>query len=153
MITRPRLREAEREQETARRTYDDASTRTEGTVVNVDGPGTEIPPHEHVEPSAGLLAVRKVQQVVWYFFSLLETLLALRFTLLALGANPANPFFDALLTATSPLVQPFANLLQTQRVEGSTLEYSTIVAMVIYLLLAIAIARLLELLNPKTHAH
>lgn len=112
-------------------------------VVEVpDRPSYSVITHE---PPASVLAVRKAQQVVWYLFGVLETLLALRFILLAVGANPANPFFAFVRDLTNPLVYPFANLVETPRVGVSTLEFGTIFAMVIYILVALAIAKLLEL--------
>ena len=99
------------------------------------------------------LLVRKAQQTVWYFLGVIETLLALRFMLLAVGANPANPFFNFIRALTNPLVAPFANLVQTPQLGGSTLELGTVFAMIIYLLLAIAIARLLEILLSRGDAY
>ena len=119
----------------------------EEPVVNVN----ERPSYLQVrhEQSTGALLVRKAQQTVWYFFGVIETLLALRFMLLAVGANPANPFFNFIRALTNPLVAPFANLVQTPQLGGSTLELGTVFAMIIYLLLAIAIARLLEILLSR----
>jgi uncharacterized protein YggT (Ycf19 family) len=121
--------------------------RDQELVVNVDR-APEYPVVRHVTP-ATTVAARKAQQAVWYFFGILETLLALRFVLFAVGANPANPFFQFLTDVTDPLVAPFANLVQTPKVGDSVLESGTIFAMVIYMLLAIAIAKLIDLLLTR----
>jgi YggT family protein len=117
-------------------------------IVNVNQPPAYDRVHHH-QPAANVLVARKAQQAVWYFFGVVETLLALRFVLMAVGANPANPFFNFIRDLTNPLVAPFANLVQTPQVGGSVLELGTIFAMIIYLLLAIAIAKLLELLLTR----
>jgi YggT family protein len=97
------------------------------------------------ETSSSVVAARKAQQIVWYFFGIVETLLALRFILLAVGANRANPFFNFVTNLTNPFVAPFANLVETPRLGSSILELGTIFAMIIYLLVAYALARLLEI--------
>lgn len=101
---------------------------------------------EVVGPS---VAVRKAQQTIWFFFGILETLLALRFLLLALGANPASPFFAFVVAVTSPLAAPFANLIATPRYGNAVLELGTAFGMVIYLLLAIALVKLVDLLLSR----
>jgi hypothetical protein len=131
------------------RVTDDRVKDDDRPVVNVNQPAHEVhSTHVHHEPASVLFA-RKAQQAVWYFFGVIETLLALRFILLAVGANPANPFFNALLSLTNPLVAPFANLVQTPQVGASILELGTVFAMIIYLLLAVALAKLLELLLTR----
>lgn len=119
----------------------------EEPAVNVKEPAPYL--HERHERSTGTLLVTKAQQTVWYFFGIIETLLALRFILLAVGANPANPFFNFVRGLTNSLVAPFANLVQTPQLGGSTIELSTVFAMIIYLLVAIAIAKLLEILLSR----
>ena len=92
------------------------------------------------------LAAFKVKQAVWFFFGVLETLLALRVILFAVGANPANPFFGFVNGLTWPAVAPFANIVETPRVGASTLELGTIFAMLMYLLLAFGLVKLIDLL-------
>jgi hypothetical protein len=132
---------------------DDGARDDERAVVNVNQPASEVQhTHVHHEP-ASLLFARKAQQAVWYFFGIVETLLALRFILLAVGANPANPFFSFILGLTNPLVAPFANLVQTPQVGASILELGTVFAMIIYLLLAVALAKLVELLLTRGNTY
>src|SRR5919199_1223677 len=71
------------------------------------------------------IAARKAQQTIWFFFGIVETLLALRFLLLALGANPASPFFAFVVSVTNPLTAPFSNLIATPRYGNSILELGT----------------------------
>jgi hypothetical protein len=89
--------------------------------------------------------IRKAQEVIWYAFGVLETLLALRFILLAVGANPANPFFEFVIGLTEPFAAPFSNLVETPRLGVSVLELGTIFGMIVYLLVAFGLCKLLEL--------
>jgi hypothetical protein len=135
------------------RVTDEGVRDDERPVVNVNQSASDVPhAHIHHEPASVLFA-RKAQQAVWYFFGILETLLALRFILLAVGANPANPFFSFILSLTSPLVAPFANLVQTPQIGASILELGTVFAMIIYLLLAVALAKLVELLLTRGNTY
>lgn len=102
--------------------------------------------HDVIGPG---VARRKAQQTIWFFFGILETLLALRFLLLALGANPASPFFAFVMAVTSPLAAPFANLIATPRYGNAVLELGTAFGMVIYLLVAIALVKLVDLLLSR----
>jgi len=122
--------------------------RDEETILDVDG-APAYSPVVYTTASTRHLAVRKGQQVVWYIFGVLETLLALRFLLFAVGANWSNPFFMFIAGVTSPFVAPFASLVETPRIGQSTLETGTIFAMIIYLLVAVGLSRLVELLLSR----
>ena len=103
----------------------------------------------HREVVGPNVAARKAQQTIWFFFGIIETLLALRFLLLALGANPASPFYAFVVGITNPLAAPFANLIATPRYCNAVLELGTAFGMVIYLLLAIALVKLVDLLLSR----
>ena len=106
-----------------------------------------VPVHRDVVDTG--LAARKARQTIWFFFGVLETLLALRFLLLAFGANPASPFFGFVLAVTDPLAAPFANLVGTPRYGNAVLELGTAFGMVIYLLVAIGLVKLVDLLLSR----
>jgi hypothetical protein len=81
-------------------------------------------------------------QAVWYILGLLEALLAFRFVLKLLGANPYAGFTSFIYGITYIFASPFLNVFRITRVEGSVFEWSTLVAMLVYWLIAIAIIRL-----------
>ncbi|CAN5154603.1 hypothetical protein BH11PAT3_BH11PAT3_1850 [soil metagenome] len=81
-------------------------------------------------------------QVVWYILGILEVLLAFRFVLKLLGANPAAGFTSFIYGATYPLAAPFLSVFRMTRVEGSIFEWTTLLAMFVYWLIAIAIIKL-----------
>lgn len=89
-------------------------------------------------------------QVVWYILGLLEVLLAFRFALRLLAANPGAGFTNFIYTLSYPFVAPFIAVFHTTRVAGSAFDWSTLLAMLVYWLIAIAIIRLFLMSKPVT---
>lgn len=87
-------------------------------------------------------------QVVWYILNVVEALLAFRFVLKLLGANPAAGFTDFVYTLTYPLAEPFLAVFNVTRVSGSVVEWTTLLAMLVYWLLAWGIVHLLVMGKP-----
>ena len=83
----------------------------------------------------------KATQLVWLFFGILETLIALRILLKLIAANPASPIAALIYGFTDFFLFPFAGLTATPAVGNMVLELSSIFAMVIYALIAWAIER------------
>ncbi len=81
-------------------------------------------------------------QIVWYITGLLEALLAFRFLLKLFGANPAAGFTDFIYSITYPFAAPFLNVFKITKVEGSVFEWTTLLAMLVYWLIAMAIVKL-----------
>jgi YggT family protein len=135
--------------------FDQERTRRVTTMEPERPVPSDVHPHDagfvsvHREVVDTGLAARKAGQTIWFFFGVLETLLALRFLLLAFGANPASPFFGFVLGVTDPLAAPFANLVGTPRYGNAVLELGTAVGMVIYRLVAIGLVKLVDLLLSR----
>jgi len=82
-------------------------------------------------------------QIVWYILGLIEVLLAFRFILKLLGANPGAGFSKLIYSLSYVFSAPFLAVFQrTQVTAGSVFEWSTILAMVVYWIVAIGIIRL-----------
>lgn len=81
-------------------------------------------------------------QLVWYFLYLVETLLAVRFVLKLLGANPGAAFSDLVYSLSYVFTWPFATVFRHDYVQGSIFEWSTLLAMLVYWLLAMAFIKL-----------
>lgn len=81
-------------------------------------------------------------QVVWYILGLLEALLAFRFVLKLLAANPTAGFSSFIYNVSYPFAAPFLSVFRITKVEGSVLEWTTLLAMLVYWLLALAIVKL-----------
>ncbi len=87
-------------------------------------------------------------QVVWYVLEAIEALLAFRFVLKLLAANPAAGFTSFIYAITSPLVAPFTAVFPNARVEGSVFEWTTLLAMLVYGLVAWGITKALVMSKP-----
>lgn len=81
-------------------------------------------------------------QAVWYILGILETLLAFRFVLKLLGANAGAGFTTFIYGVTYPLAAPFLSVFNITQVEGSVFEWTTLLAMFVYWLIAMAIIKL-----------
>ncbi len=82
-------------------------------------------------------------QVVWYLFGLIEVLLAFRFVLKLLGANPVAGFSSFIYGVTYIFATPFLTVFRSsQIVTGSTFEWVTLLAMFVYWVIAIGIIKL-----------
>ncbi len=81
-------------------------------------------------------------QIVWYIAGLLEALLAFRFLLKLFGANPAAGFTNFIYGITQPFAAPFLNVFRISNVNGSVFEWTTVLAMLVYWLIALAIIKL-----------
>ena len=86
-----------------------------------------------------------VERILYYVLNVIETLLALRFLFKMLGANSGSGFTNFLYRLTNPLVVPFRGILPSTSANGSLLEWSTIIAMLIYALIVYAVVKLIEL--------
>jgi uncharacterized RDD family membrane protein YckC len=85
----------------------------------------------------------KASQLVWIFLGILEALLALRFVLKLIGANEASPFAVFVYGFTKLFLWPFAGLTGTPPVGAMVFEFTTLIAMVVYALIAWAIERII----------
>lgn len=81
-------------------------------------------------------------QVVWYILGIAEVLLAFRFFLKLLGANSAAGFTSFIYGVTHIFAAPFLNVFRITQVAGSVFEWTTLLAMFVYWLLAVGIIKL-----------
>ena len=82
-------------------------------------------------------------QIVWYVLTVIEVLLAFRFLLKMMGANPNAGFSSFIYGITYLFAQPFLAVFSKTYVAGSVIEWTTLLAMLVYWILAIGIIRLL----------
>jgi hypothetical protein len=86
------------------------------------------------------------ERVIYYIMGVLLTILAFRFVLSLLGANRGNVFADLIYSLSYPFVAPFFGLFgYTVQYGQSRFEIETLVAMVVYALLAYGIAKLVRI--------
>lgn len=86
--------------------------------------------------------IYRVVQVVWYLLGLLEALLAFRFFLKLAGANPASGFVSFIYSVTQIFVEPFRAAFSRTQVGMTSFEWTTLLAMAVYLFAAWAIIKL-----------
>jgi len=138
---------AQYREEVARTTVEPAA-RVEQRVVEADGSGTRTvrTTTESASPAVSVTeyasapsytldrGLGRFLRAAWFLLGLLEALLALRFVLALLGANPRNDFAAAVYGLTWPFVAAFRTLFPTPASGGAVLEVYTLVAMLVFFL-------------------
>jgi len=81
-------------------------------------------------------------QIVWYIIGIIETLLAFRFVLKLLGANPDAGFSTFVYALSYIFAAPFLNVFGKTSIVGAIFEWTTLLAMFVYLLVAYGITSL-----------
>jgi YggT family protein len=99
-----------------------------------------------VTPTEQRVATFKLTQLVWLLFGLLEALIALRVVLKLIGANANNAFASLVYGLSNVFLWPFFGLTGTPAANGMVLEIPSIIAMIVYALVAWAVARVVWLL-------
>jgi len=118
------------------------------TVVH-SHPVREVREDDAIDQNA--VAVREhntnvAARVIWFLGDLLMLLLAFRFFLALFGANPANWFANLIYTVSRPFVAPFFSLFNyNYQIGTSRFEVYTLVAIVVYGVIAWLLARLVTL--------
>jgi len=88
----------------------------------------------------------KATQLVWLLFGALVALIALRIGLKLIDANPESPIAVLLYAVTDLFLFPFAGLVGSPAAGGMVLELSSFIAMVVYALIAWALAKTIWLI-------
>jgi uncharacterized protein YggT (Ycf19 family) len=96
----------------------------------------------HPEPGPDFF-LQKASDVVWLVLGVTIGLIGLRVVLKLIAANPTNDFARFVYDATTPLVSPFATLAPSPAAGLLVFETSSLVAMLVYALLAWVIVRLM----------
>lgn len=117
------------------------------TVRQVEPPVKGAPPQKVYETKKTIF---RFNQVIWYVLGLIEVLLLFRVVLKALGANPLVGFTSFIYALTEPLAGPFSGILKQSVSGNSMIEWSTLVAGIVYLCVAMGLIYLLDLMYPIT---
>lgn len=89
------------------------------------------------------IAKQAIDIVLWIFVSLL----LIRFALVLVGANKSSSFMQWILSTTQPLLSPFNGMFSNVGSGNYVLELNTIVAIVIYSVLATLLIKLVDFLS------
>jgi len=95
-------------------------------------------------------SILRSNQIIWYILGFIEVLLAFRLALKILGANPLIGFTNLIYTITMPLATPFSGILGESAMGNSVIEWSTMIAIIVYLCIAWGLIYLLDLIYPIT---
>ncbi|QQR82783.1 YggT family protein [Candidatus Campbellbacteria bacterium] len=82
-------------------------------------------------------------QIVWYVLGIIEVLLVFRFALKLFGANPIAGFSSLIYEITYIFATPFISVFRVTYVQGSVFEWTTLLAMLVYWIVAIGVTKLL----------
>ena len=88
-----------------------------------------------------------ITRLIYFVLGVLEVIMGLRFIFRLLGANPDNAFVSFLYNLSFIFVTPFNGIFNDQTIGRiSVFEVSTLIAMVIYALIAWGLASLVRVL-------
>ena len=93
-------------------------------------------------------AIFRTYQVIWYILGTIEVVLAFRVLLKLLGANAQSGFTGFIYGVSNPFALPFAGILGITGVSTMILEWSTLIAMAVYAVVAYGIVALFQLVKP-----
>src|SRR5450759_5048051 len=92
-------------------------------------------------------AIGKFNDYLLWFLTVLETVLAIRFLLKLIGADPNNPFAGFLYALTAIPLLPFQGIVNSPSIHlYQAFEFSTLIAIAIYYLVFYALRRFIRLL-------
>ncbi len=84
-------------------------------------------------------------QVVWYILGLIIVILAFRFVLKLLGANAQAGFSSFIYTISYPFAAPFLKVFRASEVGGGIFEWTTLLAMFVFFLVAWGIVKIFSM--------
>lgn len=96
----------------------------------------------HEEGESQRFATFKATQLIWLLLGILEAMIALRVVFKLVGVNAANAFATLLYNVTNVFIAPFESLTGAPAAGGMVLEVSSIIAMIVYALIAWGIERI-----------
>lgn len=93
------------------------------------------------------------RRVVYYILGILEILLAFRLIFKILGVNPGSGFVSFIYSITELFMAPFTAIFRSAATDGietkAVLEPSTIIAMIVYALIAWGIVKLIIIITKS----
>lgn len=119
--------------------------RTGDAIANVNQPGRSYG-YVAAPPNPVRLAVWRAQRIIYYVFGVVEAFIAIRFVLRLLSANPTSPFVQWVYNISWAFVFPFNGVVPDTVAGGSVLEWFSLIALLIYALVSVAVAALIGLL-------
>lgn len=116
-------------------------------MLSANSGSTDRRSQVHTEVRAPIEVV--MSRLVTYAFGVVEVLIAIRFVLKLLGANGTAGFVQFIYGLSGIFMAPFDTIFGAQRVSGAVFEWSALVAIAIYALVAWGIVALISAVNPR----
>jgi hypothetical protein len=89
-----------------------------------------------------------LSRIVAFVFGVIELLILARFLLALFGANAQSAFVQWVRGVSDIFMAPFVAIFNTQTVQGATFEWSALVAIAVYAIVAWVIVALIRALTP-----
>lgn len=93
--------------------------------------------------------LRRITGLIQLAFVILNALIGLRFLLKMMAANPANPFAQLIYFITDPFLWIFKGITYTPTLGGIQIEFFSLIAIVVYSLIAWILTQLIWLLFSR----
>ncbi|KKP65640.1 MAG: hypothetical protein UR68_C0019G0019 [Candidatus Roizmanbacteria bacterium GW2011_GWA2_35_19] len=93
-------------------------------------------------------AIFRSYQAIWYLLGFIEILLAFRIILKFLGANQFSGFANFIYALSAPFTLPFVGIFQTSVSLDLVFEWSSLIAMAVYGVVAYGIIALFQFVKP-----
>jgi uncharacterized protein YggT (Ycf19 family) len=87
----------------------------------------------------------KLTLFVWAVAFIVQAILGLRFIFRILDANPEAPFSALIYSLSAPLLAPFSIVFDTTVVAGAVVEWSTLLAIIVYGIIAQLIVMMINM--------
>lgn len=90
-----------------------------------------------------------IKTLVNIVFGIIEFLLSLRFIFKFFAVNFGTPFVAWIYGATASLVSPFARIMPDLNLGGFVVDFATLAALIIYVLIAYLILQIFSYVSPR----
>ncbi|MGO8948778.1 MAG: YggT family protein [Ktedonobacterales bacterium] len=102
-----------------------------------------------VDSTAPVSSTDRTTRIVYLVFGIIEVLIGIRVILELLAANPNAGFTSLLYTVTQPFVALFQGVFPSAQSQGSVLEVSSVLAIIVYALLAFGVATIVQIMAHR----
>lgn len=126
-------------------TETEQTTEVRETIAVPDGVQVQRSNVSKTNQTSGIVIA---QRVIWFIVGVIDVLIAIRFILLLLGANQSAGFVDFIYGITGIFVAPFVGIFGEPVFGRFLFEWSSILAIVVYSLIAWGIVKLVTLTRP-----
>jgi len=104
------------------------------------------------DPSAsGRVLVARIAGLIWLLFGVVEALIVVRIILKLIAANPSSGFAQIIYSISNVFLAPFSGLVGSPVIGNGVFEIPSIIALIVYSLVAWLIVRLFRLIFTPAH--